>query len=374
MLLWKQSAKSRRKILKLKKLFSDLLHLLIHNSFPATVLVMGLVHFALLLITLAAGAVPLTIINSISVITYIVCFLFCRVDYILPVYWLILIEVTVYAVLSTYYIGYGGGSHFFLFSIVPIIIYFGLFLFKKRRLWIVGFSLFADFLVFALSYIFFYGRDPVIRISDKASMILTIFSAFAMFFSMVFYNIIYIYRSRREVLDLEKENEQLSADANNDTLTELLNRRGFLPLLEELMKEGEEHHFCIAFLDIDNFKKVNDTFGHDCGDEVLRHISRLIRKELHGCEVCRWGGEEIIILLKDTNLRNARMLMETVRGSVEATPTVFFNKRVPVTITIGLVENTDAFKKPNDIIQAADKRMYYGKQHGKNILISRDIK
>ena len=119
--------------MKLKKLFRDLLHLLIHNSFPATVLVMGVVHFALLLITLAAGAVPLTIINSISVITYIVCFLFCRVDYILPVYWLILIEVTVYAVLSTYYIGYGGVSHFFLFSIVPIIIYFGLFLFKKRK-------------------------------------------------------------------------------------------------------------------------------------------------------------------------------------------------------------------------------------------------
>ncbi len=360
--------------MKLKKLFRDLLHLLIHNSFPATVLVMGVVHFALLLITLAAGAVPLTIINSISVITYIVCFLFCRVDYILPVYWLILIEVTVYAVLSTYYIGYGGGSHFFLFSIVPIIIYFGLFLFKEKKLWIVGFSLFADFLVFALSFIFFYRRTPVIRISDKASMILTIFSAFAMFFSMVFYNVIYIYRSRREVLDLEKENEQLSADANNDTLTELLNRRGFLPLLEELMKEGEEHHFCIAFLDIDNFKKVNDTFGHDCGDEVLRHISRLIRKELHGFDVCRWGGEEIIILLNDTNLRIARQKMEAVRNSVASTPTVFFNMRVPVTITIGLVENTATFKKPNDIIQAADERMYYGKQHGKNILISRDIK
>ena len=360
--------------MKLIKLFSDLLHLLIHNSFPATVLVMGLVHLALLLITLAAGAIPLSVINVVSVLAYVICVFLCRADIILPVYWTILIEVTVYAVLSTYYIGYGGGSHFFLFSIVPIIIYFGLFLFKKRRLWIVGLSLTADFLVFALSYIFFYGKAPIISISDKASKTLTVFSAFAMFFSMVFYNVIYIYRSRREVLDLERENEQLSADANNDTLTELLNRRGFLPLLEELMKEGEEHHFCIAFLDIDNFKKVNDTFGHDCGDEVLRHISRLIRKELHGCAICRWGGEEIIILLNDTNLRIARQKMESVRSSVASTPTVFFNTRVPVTITIGLVENTATFKKPNDIIQAADERMYYGKQHGKNILISRAVR
>lgn len=361
-------------ILKLVKLFNNLLHLLIHNSFPFAVLIMGLVHGALFLITLAAGAVPLSVINTVSVITYIICVVFCRADYILPVYWLILIEVTAYSVLSTYYIGVGGGSHYFLFSIVPIIIYFGLFLFKKGRLWIVGVSLLIDFLVFAFSFTFFYGRPPLIRISDKASTILTVFSAFCMFFSIVFYNVVYIYRSRREVLSLEKENEQLSADANNDTLTELLNRRGFMPLLEELMKEGEEHHFCIAFLDIDNFKKVNDTFGHDCGDEVLRHISRLIRKEMHGCAVCRWGGEEIIILLKDMDLRSARQKMESVRVSVETTPTVFFNTRVPVTITIGLVENTARFKKPQDIIQAADERMYYGKKHGKNVLISREIR
>ena len=356
--------------MKLKKLFRNLLHILVHDNFPFTVLVMALIHAALLLITLAAGATPLSIINIGSVLTYVVCVFLCRADYLLPVYWAILIEVSTYAIVSIYFIGLGGGSHYFLFSIVPIIIYLGFFLFSRKKKWIVALSLFVDFLVFALSYIIFAERKPVIEISETASAFLTIFSGSAMFFSIVFYNTLYIYRSRREVTTLEQENEQLSADANSDTLTDLLNRRGFLPLLEALMNKGGDQHFCIAFLDIDDFKKVNDTFGHDCGDEVLRHISYLIRKETHGHDVCRWGGEEIIILLKDMDMRNARLRMEALRGSVETTPTAFFSQRIPATITIGLVENAPSFKNPEEIIKAADERMYYGKQHGKNILIS----
>ena len=110
--------------------------------------------------------------------------------------------------------------------------------------------------------------------------------------------------------------EQLSADAQEDALTNLLNRRGFLPLIEEFMKdENNSGHFCIAFCDIDNFKRINDTYGHDCGDEVLRHITRLIKREMQGCSICRWGGEEIIIFMRDFDLAVAKEKMEYLQQS-----------------------------------------------------------
>ncbi len=139
------------------------------------------------------------------------------------------------------------------------------------------------------------------------------------------------------------------------------------------MKNDFSRYFCIAFCDIDNFKRINDSYGHDCGDEVLRHIARMIKKEMQGCSICRWGGEEMIILMKDYDLAVAKEKMEYLRKHVETNPTVFYNKRVPATITIGLEENKDIYNTPEDIIKVADERMYYGKQHGKNILVYTDV-
>ena len=138
------------------------------------------------------------------------------------------------------------------------------------------------------------------------------------------------------------------------------------------MKDENKDHFCISFSDIDNFKRINDSYGHDAGDEVLRHITSIIKKEMHGCEICRWGGEEIIILMRDHDFAVAREKMEYLRKCIETSPTVFFNKRIPATITIGLEENKEGYSEPDDIIKVADARMYYGKQHGKNIVVSED--
>ena len=172
---------------------------------------------------------------------------------------------------------------------------------------------------------------------------------------------------------LEEKNEQLSVDAHMDVLTGLLNRRGFLPLVKECMEQEKPSSFCVAFCDIDNFKRINDSFGHDCGDEVLKHISRLIQKEMNGCDICRWGGEEIVILMREYGFDNAREKMETMRKDIEENPTVFFNKRVFATITIGLEHNKESYEEPEELIRVADERMYYGKQHGKNILIFEDM-
>jgi diguanylate cyclase (GGDEF)-like protein len=338
-----------------------------------TVGVMCAVHATLLLIMLIAGVAPLVQFNIFSVVIYIFCVLLCRSGHIMPVYVSIILEVTAYTIVSTYYLGFRCGTYCFLFSIVPIIIYFGAFLFKGISRWNIVMMLVINFATFAFLYVKFGDAMPIYQLDSAMRLTLVLFSSLVMVFSTIFYNTIYIYASEKEMTSLEQRNRQLSVDAHEDALTNLLNRRGFMPLLESLMSEEKLSHFCVAFCDIDNFKRINDSYGHDAGDEVLRHITGMIRKEMHGCDICRWGGEEIVILMRDYDLAVAKEKMEYLSRNIEASPTVFFNKLIYTTITVGLVENRESFEQPDDIIRVADERMYYGKQHGKNIVVYEDV-
>ena len=358
--------------MKIRNIVDKTLHFLVHNSFLFTVAIMCLVHATLLAVTWLAQVTPLVYFNILSVIVYVFCILLCNIGHILPVYISILLEVTIYACVATHYIGWGSGSYCFLCSVVPIIIYFGCFLFKGAKRWIIVLALILNFSVYVYLYVRYVDAEPVYVIPYFARMFLMVFSSFVMVFSVVFYNVIYIYSSEYERVSLEQKNKQLSVDAREDVLTSLLNRRGFLPVVASLMKDVGHNHFCIAFCDIDNFKRINDSYGHDCGDEVLRHMAGLFKKEMQGCDICRWGGEEIVILMKDYDFAVAKEKMEYMRKTIETNPTVFFNKRINATVTIGLEENRDSYHEPEDIIKVADARMYYGKQSGKNIVISED--
>lgn len=350
-----------------------IMHFLIHNGIIFTVGVMCLVHVTLLVIFSVAGVNPLVRFNVASVIIYVIGLISCKFGRVMPVYISIIVEVTVYTIFSTYYIGLKCGTYCFLFSIVPIIIYFGCFLFKGARRWSIVLMLAINFAVFVVLYVIFTKREPIYELTPDTRLLLVIFSSFVMIFSTIFYNTIYIYANEREIVNLEEKNKQLSVDAHEDVLTTLLNRRGFLPLIEPMIKVTSSEEFCVAFIDIDDFKVINDSYGHEAGDEVLRHITTLMRKEMHDCDICRWGGEEIVILMKGYDMETAKERLEALRKSIETIPTAFFNKQIFVTITIGLEKYSKKYKTPEEIIKAADKRMYYGKQHGKNMLISEDM-
>ena len=353
--------------MKEKNWINTVMHYIVHNSFLITVAFMFMVHAVLLGTMAYAKVYPLMQFNVLSVIVYIFCVVLCRFGHMLPVYVSIMLEVSAYSILSVHIVGWNSASICFLVAIVPVIIYFGCMMIKGSKRWIIAFLLCANFFIYVFMYLTYHNATPMYELDDATRSVMVIFSSFVMVFSVVFYNVVYIYSSEYEMSNLEQENEQLTVDAKEDSLTGLLNRRGFLPLVEKAMKENSE--FCIAFSDIDNFKRINDSYGHDCGDEVLRHISRTIVRELPGCSICRWGGEEIVVLMDGYNGKTAKIKLESIRKNIEDNPTIFFNKRIPATITIGLVESNTGFEKPEDIIKVSDERMYYGKQHGKNILV-----
>lgn len=155
-----------------------------------------------------------------------------------------------------------------------------------------------------------------------------------------------------------------------DPLTELYNRRHILSLLEKECSRSRflRRPFSILLLDIDRFKRINDTYGHQAGDSVLKELSRLFAAIQHdSCFIGRYGGEEFLILLPDTAGFGASQTAERLRYLIESTTIMLENKyEIPVTASIGVATSSSFDETPHQLIALADKALYRAKKVGRN--------
>jgi diguanylate cyclase (GGDEF)-like protein len=155
-----------------------------------------------------------------------------------------------------------------------------------------------------------------------------------------------------------------------DPLTELYNRRHILSLLEKECSRSRFLHspLSVLLLDIDSFKKINDTRGHQAGDFVLKEFSRLLVAIEHDSYfIGRYGGEEFLILLPDTTRAKASQAAERLRYIIEATTIMLENKyEIPVTASIGVATSSTFYETPHELISLADKALYAAKRSGRN--------
>ncbi|MDF3862920.1 sensor domain-containing diguanylate cyclase [Pseudomonas denitrificans (nom. rej.)] len=162
---------------------------------------------------------------------------------------------------------------------------------------------------------------------------------------------------------------QLSQEAQSDALTGLANRRAMGVALEALEQSGVP--YSVLAVDIDHFKRVNDTWGHDAGDEALRRIAAVLRDSSRAGDLaCRAGGEEFVLLLPQTALETAVGIAERIRESVAVTQ---IPQAGPVTLSIGVAESGELASTPEAVLKLADKRLYSAKQSGRNRVISSDL-
>ncbi len=169
--------------------------------------------------------------------------------------------------------------------------------------------------------------------------------------------------------DLEKANSELAILSQTDGLTLLFNRTHWESCLQAEYKRWtrSQHTSCLVMLDIDHFKNVNDNYGHMVGDEVIRHISGLIRSHVRETDVSgRYGGEEFAILLADTNIVNAQVFAERLRKEVESSVVKYNDIDVKYTISIGLAEVDSSIKNYEAWIECADSALYRSKETGRN--------
>ena len=172
--------------------------------------------------------------------------------------------------------------------------------------------------------------------------------------------------------ELEEANRKLDVISRTDELTALPNRRDMLRTIDnEIQRVSRTRKpFCFIFIDIDHFKNVNDTYGHACGDEVLKHVASTIRNLLRKYDVlARYGGEEFLTLLPETDLEGARTVAERFRKTIEDANVIFGKNTIKVTITLGVAEYDHALGADRSI-QLADRALYEGKETGRNKVIA----
>lgn len=165
--------------------------------------------------------------------------------------------------------------------------------------------------------------------------------------------------------------KQAVCDANIDMLTGLNNKKYLDYIGAKLFNEisGLKYTLSIAMIDIDFFKKINDTYGHDIGDLVLKSLAETIRNTIRTTDIsCRFGGEEFVVLFPRTDLENARIVAERIRYNIEnmSVNTERFGV-LKCTVSIGVSCNTNS-KNFNEMFKYADTELYNAKNNGRNIV------
>jgi len=187
-------------------------------------------------------------------------------------------------------------------------------------------------------------------------------------FNLILTLLTVLYISNMYGIELNASREKLKYSSNHDMLTGLFNRRFFEHIMERSKCEIE-NQFAIAIFDIDDFKKVNDTYGHEAGDKVLKAVTRIIEESVKKEYVpVRWGGEEFVLYMPDTKELDAIAWLEQILEKVRNTTVEFEKNRIKVTLTAGMHTGNNLCDYV-EILRHADESLYYGKRNGKNMVV-----
>lgn len=173
------------------------------------------------------------------------------------------------------------------------------------------------------------------------------------------------------IADLQEQQQELTIEIQRDALTGTHSRRHVIEHLDHMIHSKQrqsDFKFCIAMLDLDHFKKVNDTYGHLVGDRLLHYIAATMQQSIRSIDLLgRYGGEEFIIIFPDTDIKTACLIAERVRNNVSANPYIIDEHSITSTISIGVSEyhHDDNNEK---ILQRADAALYEAKNSGRNCI------
>lgn len=164
--------------------------------------------------------------------------------------------------------------------------------------------------------------------------------------------------------------DKLHEEANTDGLTRCYNKSYFNNALEAEVKKSKltGKPLTLIIFDLDHFKKLNDNYGHDAGDYVLKEKAQLIRSNgvRQGDVFARYGGEEFCVLLPNTNLKQGFEIAERLRKLVEKHEFIYDGKRLPVTASIGVADYRQGVATGTDLFKRADSAVYKSKEGGRN--------
>lgn len=277
-----------------------------------------------------------------------------------------IVSTILWVVLYVYLFGWDCGAQHFLFALL-------VFLVVVSHVSSVGKISMAALLCAIRLGLFWYTRvhEPFLTLSERFGILLQVINT-VIIFSLI---TVIVVMFSKDSLSMEKKlveyNEKLKEVSLRDPLTKLYNRRAMLEYLEHLTKESEKagKGFDIAIGDIDFFKNINDTYGHTAGDVVLEKIAELLSGYMKNKgNVCRWGGEEFLLVFNGINGEEATAELENIRNLIANTEILYNNQAIRITMTFGLDEYS-SHHPIDETLKSADNKLYIGKNTGRNRVV-----
>ena len=293
-------------------------------------------------------------IDGVTILIYGACFLLIKNKKYYPYALICGNEYFVFVSVMSSMLGFNTGFFFYIIGLC-VVSFFTTYFSKGKNVkgsivW-VGLSLII-FLV-----LFFVGqfKAPYYAIEKWLEITLFAMHGIGVFAFMTVYLVVFI----KYAVSLEK---RIMSDSRTDELTQISNRYGLFDYLEN---EGDTSSLMLALFDIDDFKNINDGYGHVAGDFILKSVAQKTVELLSDSFVCRYGGEEFVVVLKGNNSVSFYERLENFRKAIEKEVFDFNRQKLKITITIGAV-NSSKDMTLEKWIELADKKMYSGKNSGKN--------
>ena len=321
-------------------------------------------HAILFVVFVSYGAKYYSFVNIGSICTYSVALIWHHKRRYTVTMVLVSLEVVVYATIFICFSGISTyiGGYFLLVLIMHIIMPYAL---DRIRL-ITNFGI-----VIIAVVVIIYGLNakPAIGLPKNLSQVLTVINVLIQFSATVM--LLYLGQIIRLIINHVNQLRvlELSDLANTDPLTGLYNRRYADTYFAEITADDKDETYCVAMLDIDDFKQVNDTYGHECGDEVLIFLSDFFSQNLRSSDmIFRWGGEEFLMVLKNVGISTAFIILEKLRQRLSEA--VIQTKVAPVSITVTIGVTVLDKNEYESSIKKCDDNLYTGKKGIKNIVVA----
>lgn len=326
-----------------------------------------IIHTLFAIIFFSLEITPLAVFNLGSVLLYLAGCLFINDQKTSPV-WLcmLFIEIVAHAFMCNITLGWSYGFSFFGLLIIPVV-YYVTFIdggIPRPTIFSTALSV-IDIAVIFVSY-FFEGALLKSDFPHELEQFMSCINMLITAVALIIFSFLFVFNIHKTMDNLNQKNAELDFLANYDALTHLRNRHHIADRFH--IYEQDTKPYCVILGDIDDFKRINDTYSHDCGDKVLVSVADIISKGVgERGTVCRWGGEEILIILSGTS-DECYEAVENIRLDIQNMKLTFNHREINVTMTFGFSDYSEA-TNIEKLVSVADSRLYKGKRNGKNQVV-----
>lgn len=331
----------------------------------------GFVHAGFVTLALIFGIYQIAVFSLMAAIFFISAGFFIRLTNFVFFYILTFLEIIANSVFLEITVGSSLGFPLYFFTLIPISTYIlSSTLRKSYRIVFLA----CSFILNITAYIVFSQILPLFSpnpaLSTAASFSFYSFSAAGAGFMIGFLSLYFILNTLFRYTRIQAENSFLLEISYRDELTGLYNRRFMNEFLDNAFSDPEQE-FCIAMSDIDFFKDFNDKYGHDAGDLILKTLPILFAPfcEKENIVVCRWGGEEFLFYLPFVPEKGKKLLNQ-IRKNIEKSVLSYGNEELRITMTFGLSQTGKNYTSVAEMMKAADKCLYEGKNSGRNCVVT----